>query len=211
MSEQVSAAAVVPPINRREFLYYVWGASMAIFMAEVGGALVWFAFPRFKEGEFGGIITVPISELPAPDTGPKDFPEARIWLVNLGEKRIQDSRQPNEYAVRIGVKALYKICVHLGCLYKWVPTNDRFECPCHGSKYLATGARVDGPATRNLDAFPMEFVDSQGQVLSESGTMGSGKLEEGEIIIVPDGAVALRIDTGKRVQGAPNTKDGGGL
>ena len=177
---------------------------MAIFMAEVGGALVWFAFPRFKEGEFGGIITVPIAELPAPDTGPKDFPEARIWLVNLGDGRLADGRQPGEYAVNSGVKALYKICVHLGCLYKWVPTNDRFECPCHGSKYLATGARVDGPANRNLDAFPVEFVDAQ-------GTMGEGKLEEGEVVPVPDGAVALRIDTGQRVQGAPNTKDGGGL
>ena len=211
MTAQASTAVAAPPVTRREFLYYVWGASMAIFMAEIGGALVWFAFPRFKEGEFGGIITVPIADLPAPDAGPKDFPEARIWLVNLGEQRVADQRQPREYSIKIGVKALYKICVHLGCLYKWVPTNDRFECPCHGSKYLASGARVDGPANRNLDAFPMEFVDSQGKVLAVSGTMGEGKLEEGEVMVVPDGAVALRIDTGQRVQGAPNTKDGGGL
>ncbi|MDP7645238.1 MAG: Rieske 2Fe-2S domain-containing protein, partial [Anaerolineales bacterium] len=159
------AVAAAPPLSRREFLYYLWGASMALFMAEMGGALVWFSFPRFKEGEFGGIITVSIADIPAPDAGPKDFPEARIWLVNLGQGRLTDERQPEEYTVKAGIKAMYKICVHLGCLYKWVPTNDRFECPCHGSKFLTTGARIDGPANRNLDAFPFEFVDEQGNVL----------------------------------------------
>ncbi|MCH2538813.1 MAG: Rieske 2Fe-2S domain-containing protein [Anaerolineales bacterium] len=203
-------AAVAPPLTRREFLYYLWGASIALFMAEMGGALVWFAFPRFKEGEFGGIINVPIADIPPPDAGPKDFPAARIWLVNIGEGRLSDGRQPDEYAIKPGVKALYKICVHLGCLYKWVPTNDRFECPCHGSKYLTTGARIDGPATRNLDAFPFEFVDAQGNVLAKSGLMGSGKVEEGDAVEIPEGAVALRIDTGQRIQGAPNTEPGGG-
>jgi len=92
-----------------------------------------------------------------------------------------------------------------------VPTNDRFECPCHGSKFLTTGARIDGPANRNLDAFPFEFVDEQGNVLAKSGLMGSGKTEEGDAVEIPAGAVALRIDTGQRVQGAPNTEPGGGI
>ena len=78
-------------------------------MAEMGGALVWFAFPRFKEGEFGGIINVPIADIPPPDAGPKDFPAARIWLVNIGEGRLSDGRQPDEYAIKPGVKALYKL------------------------------------------------------------------------------------------------------
>ncbi len=205
------AVGAAPPLSRREFLYYLWGASMALFMAEMGGALVWFSFPRFKEGEFGGIITVPIADIPAPDAEPKDIPEARIWVVNLGQGRLTDERQPEEYTVTAGIKAMYKICVHLGCLYKWVPTNDRFECPCHGSKFLTTGARIDGPANRNLDAFPFEFVDEQGNVLAKSGLMGSGKTEEGDAVEIPAGAVALCIDTGQRMQGAPNTEPGGGI
>ena len=112
------AVGAAPPLSRREFLYYLWGASMALFMAEMGGALVWFSFPRFKEGEFGGIITVPIADIPAPDAEPKDIPEARIWVVNLGQGRLTDERQPEEYTVKAGIKAMYKICVHLGCLYK---------------------------------------------------------------------------------------------
>jgi len=45
-----SAAPSVPPMTRREFLYYIWAASMALFLAEAGGAIVWFAVPRFKAG-----------------------------------------------------------------------------------------------------------------------------------------------------------------
>ncbi|MDP6769656.1 MAG: ubiquinol-cytochrome c reductase iron-sulfur subunit [Anaerolineales bacterium] len=206
-----NVATPAAPLTRREFLYYVWAASIALFMAEMGGALIWFALPRFKEGEFGGVITLPISDLPTPDSGPKDLPDVRIWLVNLGEGRIDDTRQPGEYTLNGGVRALYKICVHLGCLYKWVPTNDRFECPCHGSKYLASGSRIDGPATRNLDSFPIEFVDDDGNVLAQSGTTGTGKSEEGGALAIPSGAVAIRIDTGQRVDGAPNTQPGGGI
>ena len=33
-------------INRREFLYYIWGASMALFAAQSAGLLVWFLIPR---------------------------------------------------------------------------------------------------------------------------------------------------------------------
>ncbi|MGH2628548.1 MAG: ubiquinol-cytochrome c reductase iron-sulfur subunit [Anaerolineales bacterium] len=196
------------PLSRREFLYYLWGASMAVFLAGAGGATIWFALPRFREGEYGGIITLPISEIPQPDSGPKEYAAGRFWLVNLGDASLQDPRQPAEYPIEAGVKALYKVCVHLGCIYKWVPTSDRFECPCHGSKYLKTGARIAGPARRNLDTFLIQAVDAAGNVLAESEAQ-LGSLEGSAISILP-GTAALRIDTGRRIQGAPNSRPGGG-
>ena len=211
MTAQALQTPVVAPLSRREFLYYIWGASMTLFMAQMGGAILWFAFPRFKEGEFGGIITVPVTDIPAADSIPKDMPDARVWLVNLGAGRLGDSRQPADYPVQTGVKALYKICVHLGCLYKWAPANDRFECPCHGSKYLTSGSRVDGPARRNLDTFPIEFVDAAGKVLASSAPTGAAGVDENAALEIPKGAVALRINTAFRVQGANNTQPGGGL
>jgi cytochrome b6-f complex iron-sulfur subunit len=196
------------PLSRREFLYYLWGASMAVFLAGGGGATIWFALPRFREGEYGGVITVPVSEIPQPDSGPKEYAAGRFWLVNLGEASLQDTRQPAQYPVDPGVKALYKVCVHLGCIYKWVPTSDRFECPCHGSKYLKTGTRIAGPARRNLDTFFVQAVDAAGNVLAESeAQMGS---LEGSSIPIPAGTLALRIDTGRRIQGAANSRPGGG-
>jgi cytochrome b6-f complex iron-sulfur subunit len=197
------------PLSRREFLYYLWGASMAVFLAGSAGASLWFMLPRFREGEFGGVFTLPIGDIPPADSGPKEYAAGRFWLVNVGPKTLGDPRQPRDYHLQAGVKALYKVCVHLGCIYRWTPTNDRFECPCHGSKYLKSGTRIDGPARRNLDVFIMEIIDAQGKVLARTESeMGSN---EGTALTIPNGAVSIRIDTGRRIQGAPNSKPGGGI
>ena len=204
----------VPPMTRREFLYYIWAASMALFLAETGGAILWFAVPRFKAGEFGGVFDLDIAAVPPVDSGPVAFDSGRFWLVNNGPKELDHQYTYNgdklktDYPQQPGVKALYKVCVHLGCLYKWVPTNDRFECPCHGSKYLPTGIRVDGPARRNLDVFVIQAVDASGKVLDETKAE-VGSLQGGAVNIT--GAAKLLINTGKRIVGAPNSRPGGGV
>lgn len=56
------------------------------------------------------------------------------------------------------------ICTHLGCIPKGQrPGDDRGEfggwfCPCHGSAYDTSGRIRKGPAPRNLDIPPYEFV-----------------------------------------------------
>ncbi|MFQ5923769.1 MAG: ubiquinol-cytochrome c reductase iron-sulfur subunit, partial [Anaerolineales bacterium] len=181
----------------------------AVFMAGAGGVTIWFALPRIREGEFGGVFMIPIEEIPSPDSDPKEFADGRFWLVNLGEESVNDPRQPEEYEFEPGIRALFKVCVHLGCLYKWVPTNDRFECPCHGSKFLKTNARIGGPANRNLDQFTIQVLDNVGNVLTQTEATWPGD-REGSTLSIPPGAVALRIDTGSRMNGAPNTAAGGG-
>ena len=195
-------------MSRREFLYYLWGASMALVLAESGGALVWFALPRFKPvkpGEFGGTFTIPLDHVPPADGPPVEYTGGRFWLVNLGEQAISDPRHPPGFGPRPGMLALYKVCVHLGCLYQWRPTNDRFECPCHGSKYLKDGTRVRDPASRNLDVFLIRAVDAQGNVLTETKT---GNADEdptaGGPITITAGTVALQVDTSKRIKGRRN-------
>jgi cytochrome b6-f complex iron-sulfur subunit len=178
-------------MNRREFLFYVWSASIALSLAGTGGAILWFAYPRFREGEFGGEFPIDASALPAPDAPPEDHPDGRFWLVNTGS----------------GILAIYKVCTHLGCLYKWVPSNDRFECPCHGSKYLTSGIRVDGPARRNLDVFVIEAVDANGNVLTRTEA-ATGSVDGKAIDIT--GAAKLRINTGRRINGDLNSAPNGG-
>jgi hypothetical protein len=79
VQQQTAEVAVSLP-SRREFLYYIWGASFAMIVGEVVAATLWFAFPRFAEGEFGGTFSVDPTELPAPDTAPIPKPEGRFWL-----------------------------------------------------------------------------------------------------------------------------------
>jgi cytochrome b6-f complex iron-sulfur subunit len=83
-----SATPSVAPMTRREFLYYIWAASMALILAETGGAIVWFSIPRFKAGEFGGIFTLDLADVPPVDSGPVAYDAGRFWLVNNGDKEL---------------------------------------------------------------------------------------------------------------------------
>ncbi len=188
-------------ITRREFLYYIWGASIALFTAQSAGFLVWFLIPRFREGEFGGRFVIPFAELPNINSEPADYPEGRFWLVNL------DTNQANErmYSAEdenspiTGIAAIYKVCTHLGCIYSWTPANERFECPCHGSKYRLDGRRIESPAPRALDRFKVEALDAERNVLAVSEM---DELGEYKPLVPPQDTTFLSIDTGDRKLGS---------
>jgi cytochrome b6-f complex iron-sulfur subunit len=190
-------------VTRREFLYYIWGASIALFAAESAGLLVWFLIPKFREGEFGGTFTLPIDELPEVNAEPVNKPDGRFWLVNLDTNDsdgVERMFQANDESGAIqGVAAIYKVCTHLGCIYSWIPVNNRFECPCHGSKYRLDGRRIEDPAPRSLDRFKVEALnEDQTQVLAESPVIKIGNEEHYEPLMLPAGTAFLRVDTGSR-------------
>jgi cytochrome b6-f complex iron-sulfur subunit len=109
--------------------------------------------------------------------------------------RAEDEAQP----IR-GVAAIYKVCTHLGCIYAWVAANNRFECPCHGSKYRLDGRRVESPAPRTLDRFEVAALDENDQVLAVSEVDADNFYTPLEL---PAGTAFLRVDTGAKKQG-PN-------
>lgn len=172
---------VVAGPSRREFLYYIWGASMALFLGQATAGLIWFAFPRFAEGEFGGTFTIDPAEVPPMGEPPISKPAGRFWLSN-----------PQE-----GFLALYAVCTHLGCLPKWVATNNRFECPCHGSKFELDGAYIEGPAPRALDRFVTTITFTDGT--SATSDEGQPIPLEGRTIL------EIRVNTGARILGPSNT------
>lgn len=46
--------------------------------------------------------------------------------------------------------AFSRVCVHLWCLWSYVPGDRRMECPCHGSQYVpGTGTYPDYPTANN--------------------------------------------------------------
>ena len=51
------------------------------------------------------------------------------------------------------VEAFSAVCPHLGCAIGW--ENDGFLCPCHESRFAATGEKQTGPSERGLDPLPV--------------------------------------------------------
>ncbi|HNS02479.1 MAG TPA: Rieske 2Fe-2S domain-containing protein [Anaerolineae bacterium] len=171
-----TAKPPAPPLSRREFLNYAWGAALGVVLVEAGVATYLFALPRFKEGEFGGIFPLGAgASMPAVDAPPMRNLEGQFWLSNDAD----------------GVRALYRVCTHLGCLYEWKDQTFRFECPCHGSKFVKDGQYIEGPAPRSLDQFKMQKLVN-GQVVEETTTGGQALTVEATAEYVVDTGVVIK-------------------
>lgn len=169
-----------PPLNRREFLNIAWLASLGFLTLSLGGMSVLFGLPRFREGEFGGIFTLGrVADLPPVDSPPANYPKVKMWISNG----------------QAGLLALYKVCVHLGCIYAWNDQEFKFICPCHGSQYEHDGDYILGPAPRSLDRFVITIEDEAGNIIAQTP-------QDGGPVALPDNPNAVvRIDTGAKILG----------
>ena len=168
-------------ITRREFLNYAWLATIGVVTAEYTVATLLFALPRLKPGAFGGPVPIgSYDSLPAIGADPENFPKAKFWWVQNDE----------------GARAIYTVCTHLGCIYKWKPDQGKYICPCHGSQFAREGQFIAGPAPRSLDSFVIRAVDpATGAELAKTN-------ENGDPVLIPSGSQVI-VETGQKIIGKP--------
>jgi cytochrome b6-f complex iron-sulfur subunit len=178
------------PMTRREFFTYMLFLSLAAFGVTLGGAFFLYALPRFAAGEFGGTFDLGTAQdvIPPTTAAPESITRGHLWLVNL------DAAAGHG---KPGVLALYNVCPHLGCLYQWQPVTNRFECPCHGSKYQKDGTYIEGPAPRSLDRFVIRFLDPSGKEISHTDSAG-------DPLPIPNPNAQFVVDTGHIILGKPH-------
>jgi len=80
---------------------------------------------------------------------PKQFPKGKTYLADLKIFVIRDD---------LGLRALSAVCPHLGCTVG--TQGEGYHCPCHGSKFDATGKNGSGPAPRPLAWHPLTLSGS---------------------------------------------------
>jgi glycine/D-amino acid oxidase-like deaminating enzyme/nitrite reductase/ring-hydroxylating ferredoxin subunit len=76
--------------------------------------------------------------------GPLAPGEARV--MRCGGRRVALHRRADGELL-----ALSAACTHMGCTVAWNEAEETWDCPCHGSRFLADGRVVEGPAVRALE------------------------------------------------------------
>lgn len=127
--------------TRREFLALLGTGAMAV--AGLGTAItaVRFMWPevlfeeeqRFRIGKPEEIAVGTLVSLP----------QQRVYIMHAAG----------------GFFAMSATCTHLGCLTQYEKENDRIFCPCHGSRFDATGKVTAGPAPKPLPRLELVVED----------------------------------------------------
>ena len=81
----------------------------------------------------------------------------RLDEVPRGEGRIvrMDGRKAAVYRRGDGTLSICSaVCPHLGCMVEWNAAETTWDCPCHGSRFQATGEVIAGPAEEPLAPYP---------------------------------------------------------
>jgi ubiquinol-cytochrome c reductase iron-sulfur subunit len=95
---------------------------------------------------------------------PEEIKAARAVSPNELPDRSLASDTARTKKDKENILVLVGVCTHLGCIPKGQSLSDAkgdyggWFCPCHGSHYDTAGRIRKGPAPKNLDVPPFEFL-----------------------------------------------------
>jgi len=121
----------IESVSRRDFLTTV----------------VYWAITSVASAVFFGLLRFPKPAL-FPDI-PKVFRIGKTEDYPPGSEKIFEEKKVIIRRDSKGLYAISLICTHLGCIVS--KHGEKFECPCHGSKFDQSGKVVTGPAPKALE------------------------------------------------------------
>ena len=66
-------------------------------------------------------------------------------IVSVDGRKVAVYRNDDGALIALSAK-----CTHMGCTVGWNASDKTWDCPCHGSRYHATGEVLNGPAAKAL-------------------------------------------------------------
>ena len=157
---KVTSLVEQKPLNQREFSYYLLFAVLILFLLTGILLSLLYALPRYDEGPVhvpvGTIADFPSIERPYPVTAEG----VSLFIVQTETGWLALDRQ-TPYEMSVG-----------RCEYAWEASNGRFVDPCSGSKFSLTGQLIEGPATQNLDQYPI--TEKSGELFVDLTTLIPG-------------------------------------
>lgn len=133
--------------SRRDFFSL---AGWASFMGALGLSSLYFLrllFPRVLF-EPSPIFAAGLpSDYTVGEVSTKWVKDQRVWVVRDEE----------------GIYVIFALCTHLGCTPRWLKTESKYKCPCHGSGFTKTGVNFEGPAPRALERLKIS-LDPDGYI-----------------------------------------------
>ena len=90
--------------------------------------------------------------LARPETiDPESLQRGEGRIIGIGGERVACSRDGEGE-----LNAVSAICPHMGCVVHWNNGEKTWDCPCHGSRFQATGEVLGGPAESPLEKVSLE-------------------------------------------------------
>ncbi|HDS1092763.1 FAD-dependent oxidoreductase [Stenotrophomonas maltophilia] len=87
----------------------------------------------------------------APSHSPSELSRGCGALLDVNGKRTAVYRDEHGQ-----LHAMSALCPHLKCVVQWNGHERTWDCPCHGSRFSATGALLEGPARQGLTPEPLQ-------------------------------------------------------
>jgi nitrite reductase/ring-hydroxylating ferredoxin subunit len=72
-------------------------------------------------------------------------PSGSAAVVGRGKARTAVYREPGGRVWECSA-----VCSHMGCIVRWNEAERSWDCPCHGSRFDASGHVLEGPAMQDL-------------------------------------------------------------